>query len=164
MIQLMQWAAQWGVSIEAVRDLERRFGCAPELHTLPDLENGASEAAISADAVRQAREFHGAYLWRNNSGAYSADKPPSPGTRWGLGNDSAKINAVMKTPDYVGIWPFHIGPEHVGQTVGQFAAIEMKAGGWHFTGTEREIAQRNYLELVTRLGGRAFFHAGGPLL
>lgn len=164
MIELMQWAAQWGVSIDAVRDLERRFGVAPEIHQLPDLQPGRSEAAVSADAVRQARELHGAYLWRNNSGAYSEDKPPSPGTRWGLGNDSAKINKVMKTPDFVGIWPFHIGPEHVGQTVGQFAAIEMKAGNWTFRNTEREIAQRNYLELVVRLNGKAFFHNGGPLL
>lgn len=164
MIQLMQWAAEWRVPMEAIQDLQRRIGLLPELHQLPDAVPGRSEAAVSADAVRQARELHGAFLWRNNSGAYSPDKPPSPGTRWGLGNESAKVNAVMKTPDFVGIWPFHIGPEHVGQTVGQFAAIEMKAEGWHFTGTEREIAQRNYLELVTRLNGLAFFHCGGPLL
>lgn len=164
MIQLMQWAAQWHVPLEAVQDLQRRIGLIAGELPLPEELAGASEAAVSADAVRQARELHGAYLWRNNSGAYSHDKPPSPGTRWGLGNESAKINEVMKTPDYVGIWPFHVGPEHVGQTIGQFCAIEMKKGDWSFSGTPRERAQLNYLELVLRLNGRAHFHNGGPLL
>lgn len=164
MIELMQWAAQWGVSLDAVRDLERRFGVAPELHQLPDLQPGRSEAAVSADAVRQARELHGAYSWRNTSGAYSADEPPSPGTRWGLGNISAAVNEVMKTSDYIGIWPFHVRPEHVGMTIGQFDAREDKAEGWVYTGTPRERAQLNFGELVIRLGGRFKFHAGGPLL
>lgn len=164
MIQLMQWAAQWHVPLEAIQDLQRRIGLVASALPLPEAIAGASEAAVSADAVRQARELHGAFLWRNNSGAYSADKPPSPGTRWGLGNDSAKINEVMKTPDYVGIWPFHVGSEHVGRTIGQFCAIEMKAAGWSFSGTPREKAQLNYLELVLRQGGRAQFHAGGSLV
>lgn len=162
MIELMQWAAQWGVSIDAVRDLERRFGVAPELHQIPDRQPGRSEAAVSADAVRQARELHGAYCWRNNSGAYTDDKGNH--VRYGLGNISKQVNDVMKTSDYIGIWPFHIGPEHVGQTVGQFYAREDKPEGWVFTGQGRERGQMTFGELVIRLGGRFHFHAGGPLV
>lgn len=159
----MQWAAQWQVPLAAIRDLERRLGIAPELHQLPNPLTGTSEAAVSAEAVRQARDFYGAYLWRNNSGAYDASNPPSPGTRWGLGNDSKQVNEVMKTPDFVGIWPLPITPDLVGTTVGQFVGIEMKEHGWRFTGRGRERAQMNFGELVLKLGGRFCFHSGGPL-
>lgn len=164
MIQLMQWAAEWRVPMEAIQDLQRRIGLLPELHQLPEAVPGRSEAAVSADAVRQARELHGAYCWRNNSGAFDPNKPPSPGTRWGLGNISAPVNKVMKTSDYIGIWPFHVEPHHVGMTIGQFYAREDKEEGWVYTGTPRELAQLNFGELVIRLGGRFHFHAGGPLL
>lgn len=164
MIQLMQWAAQWQVPLAAIQDLQRRLGIAPEMHQLPSAGAGTSEAAVSADAVRQAREFHGAYCWRNNSGAYDPSHPPSPGTRWGLGNISKEVNDVMKTSDYIGIWPFHVLQDHVGMTIGQFWAREDKPVGWRYTGTPRERAQLNYGELVIRLGGKFQFHAGGPLV
>ncbi len=162
MIQLMQWAAEWRVPMEAIQDLQRRIGLLPELHQLPDAVPGRSEAAVSADAVRQARELHGAYLFRNNSGAYTDERGNH--VRYGLGNISKQVNDVMKTPDYIGIWPFHIEPQHVGMTIGQFCAIEMKAEGWRFTGTGRERGQMNFGELVMRQKGRFQFHAGGPLL
>jgi len=162
MIQLMQWAAQWQVPLAAIQDLQRRLGIAPEMHHVPNLLSGTSEAAVSAEAVRQAREFHGAYLWRNNSGGFTDEHGNH--VRYGLGNISKQVNDVMKTPDYVGIWPLHVGPEHVGTTVGQFVGIEMKEAGWRYTGRGREQAQMNFGELVLRLGGRFQFHAGGPLV
>lgn len=164
MIQLMQWASEWRVPMEAIQDLQRRIGLLPELHQLPDAVPGRSEAAVSADAVRQARELHGAYCWRNNSGAYDAKNPPSPGTRWGLGNISKPVNDVMKTPDYIGIWPYHVSQADVGRTIGQFYGREDKEEGWVYTGTPRERAQLNFGELVVKLGGKWHFHAGGPLL
>lgn len=162
MIQLTQWAAQWGVSMAAVQDLQRRIGVLPAAEELPDLLPGTSEAAVSADAVRQARELHGAYCWRNNSGGFTDEKGNH--IRYGLGNISKQVNEVMKTPDYIGIWPFHVGQEHVGMTIGQFYAREDKAAGWVFTGAGRERAQMNFGELVIKLGGKFHFHAGGPLV
>lgn len=162
MIQLMQWAAQWGVPMEAIRDLQQRIGTAPEMHQLPDRQPGRSEAAVSADAVRQARELHGAYCWRNNSGGFTDDNGNH--IRYGLGNISKQVNDVMKTPDYVGIWPYHVTQADVGRTIGQFYAREDKAEGWVFTGAGRERAQMNFGELVIRLGGKFHFHAGGPLV
>lgn len=158
---LMQWATQWQVPLAAIRDLERRLGIAPELHQLPDPSTGTSEAAVSAEAVRQARDFYGAYLWRNNSGGFTDEHGNH--VRYGLGNISKQVNDVMKTPDYVGIWPLLVTQQHVGATVGQFVGIEMKEHGWRFTGRGRERAQMNFGELVLKLGGRFQFHSGGVL-
>lgn len=162
MIQLMQWAAQWHVPLEAILDLQRRIGLIAGELPLPDALAGASEAAVSADAVRQARELHGAFCWRNNSGGFTDEHGNH--VRYGLGNISKQVNDVMKTPDYVGIWPYHVTQADVGRTIGQFYGREDKKQGWVFTGAGRERAQMNFGELVIKLGGRFHFHAGGPLL
>jgi hypothetical protein len=56
--------------------------------------------------------------------------------------------------------PVKITQDMVGLTIGQFLAIETKKPGWKFMRTDREIAQRRFLELVTSKGGRAFFTNG----
>lgn len=163
MIELTQWAAQWQVPYAAVQDLKRRMGLIPEAEQLPELLQGTSEAAVSADAVHQARMNHGAYLWRNNSGGFTDEHGNH--IRYGLGNISAQVNKVMKSPDYVGIKPLLIQQHHVGQVLGQFWGVEMKAAGWKYSsGDARAKAQLNYGELVMRLGGKWQFHAGGVLL
>jgi len=70
----------------------------------------------------------GGVLWRNNSGAMKT----SDGRflRWGLGNDSVKVNARRKSSDLIGVTPMLILPHHVGRTVGVFTAIENKSSGW----------------------------------
>ena len=65
--------------------------------------------------------------------------------RYGLGNDSAQVNAVLKSSDLIGITP-------VGG-VGIFTSYEIKKPGWRYTGTPREVAQLRWLELVVSLGG-----------
>ena len=109
-----------------------------------------NESTIQAE-VRAEFSARGGIIWRNNSGVLpSADGRP---VRFGLGNDSSKINKVMKSADLVGIVPVVILPEHVGLTFGVFAAIECKAQGWKYTGKGREVAQMNFLTKVTSLGG-----------
>jgi hypothetical protein len=162
MFDLTQWAAQWHIPAAALQDLQRRIGLIPEAEQLPDLLRGTSEAAVSADAVHQARQNHGAYVWRNNSGGFTDEHGNH--VRYGLGNISAQVNAVMKTPDYVGIRPLLIQQHHVGQVLGQFWGIEMKAAGWKYSAADaRARAQWNYGQLVLRLGGRWQFHSGGVL-
>ena len=109
-----------------------------------------NESTIQAE-VRAVFSTNGGIIWRNNSGVLpSADGRP---VRFGLGNDSSRINKVMKSADLIGIVPMVILPEHVGMTVGVFAAIEAKAEGWVYSGKGRETAQANFLKKVTSLGG-----------
>lgn len=97
------------------------------------------QAALRAEAARL-----GVYLWRNNSGVLP-DVRGVP-VRFGLGNDSQRINAVLKSSDLIGIGHG-----------GRFVAIECKAPGWRGPRTERERAQRNFIDLVRRQGGIGAF-------
>ncbi len=106
----------------------------------------------------------GARLWRNNSGAtfICEHSPHCPNAanrpvRFGLGNESAKVNKTMKSSDLIGITPVVVTPGMVGQTVGVFTAVEVKRPGWAFHGTPREIAQQNWINLINSLGGLAKF-------
>lgn len=105
--------------------------------------------------VRMAAFKKGAWLLRNNSGA-TFDKTGRL-IRYGLGNDSKRVNEVCKSSDLVGIKTITITPDMVGKTVGVFMAREVKAPGWKFTGTPREIAQRAFLDKINMMGGDAAF-------
>ena len=95
--------------------------------------------------------------YRNNSGAYDERYPPSPGTRWGIGNDSTKINKVRKSSDLICVLPVKITPAMVGHTIGVFLAVEVKREGWNYTGTPEERAQQNFLDIINSTGGIGFF-------
>lgn len=97
------------------------------------------QSAVRAEAARR-----GVYLWRNNSGVL----PDARGVpvRFGLGNDSKRLNTVLKSSDLIGIAPGGI-----------FVAIECKAPGWIGVRTERERAQEAFINLVRQCGGRAGF-------
>jgi hypothetical protein len=113
-----------------------------------------SEAAVQARARLRASK-QGNRLWRNNVGAGHVEGGAF--LRWGLANDSAQINAVVKSADLIGIRKVLITPEHVGQVIGQFWSVECKAVGWRYTGDAHELAQVNWATLVTSLGGHAEF-------
>lgn len=114
----------------------------------------SSEQAVQ-QLIRLAASDNGVHLWRNNSGMlYNQDGVP---VRYGLGNDSAKINKRLKSSDLIGITPIVVTPEMVGATVGIFTAIEVKRSSWKWRATQEEIAQNNYIELVIRNGGIGAF-------
>lgn len=94
-------------------------------------------------------------LWRNNSGAFQ-DRNGN-WVRYGLCNDSKRVNKHMKSPDLVGIKPTLILPHHVGTIVGIFYAREVKEFPWAFTGTDEELAQARFLQLILNNGGNAGF-------
>lgn len=83
--------------------------------------------------------------------------------RYGLANDSVQLNKRVKSADLILCIPRKITPVMVGQTIGQFGAIETKHQGWTYSGSEHEAAQLNYLQLVAQAGGYASF-ATGPLV
>ena len=154
-MNLLQWSIKWGVSIEAVEDLRREFGLIntdPKPSALAMESEGAVQTRIRLEASTK-----GLRIWRNNVGAYDENNPPTAGSRWGLCNDSKEMNRLIKSSDLIGIRPLLITQNHVGGIVGQFVAREAKAANWSYSGTKREEAQLNFLNLVAGLGGDAAF-------
>jgi hypothetical protein len=96
-------------------------------------------------------------LMRNNSGAFK--DATGRFVFFGLGNISAKRNKIIKSVDRIGIAKVLITPEMVGRTVGVFVALEIKEEAWNENKKldEHEIAQNNFLQLITSYGGIAGF-------
>lgn len=151
-----QWAIRHGVSLQALHELQGIFGMTGG-YGLPPNVKGTSEAAVQA-AVRLEAARKNVRLFRNNVGAL-IDSRGVP-VRYGLANDSAQVNAVMKSSDLVGWRPLVIGPEHVGLCVAQTVLRECKKVGWYYTGDEREKAQLNWLMLGAKDGADAAFCTG----
>lgn len=116
-----------------------------------------SEAAIQVRVRLEATRL-GCRLFRNNVGA--ATLANGSFIRWGLANETQAMNKQIKSSDLIGIRPLVILPEHVGKTIGQFLAREIKPPGWVYTGRGREEAQQRFLMLVESLGGDACFATG----
>ena len=75
----------------------------------------------------------GIRLWRNNVGALFDSNGRC--LRYGLANDSASLNAVIKSSDLIGI-------------------------NWIYKNTDREKAQKAFIDLINSLGGDAMFCTG----
>lgn len=116
----------------------------------------------SEDAIQQQARLDAARsgdrLWRNNVGALKDDRGVP--VRFGLMNDSQRVNETLKSGDLIGIKRVTITPQMVGQVIGQFYMRECKEAGWKYSGTDRELAQLNAINLVNHLGGNAAFLAG----
>ena len=136
-------------------------------------EIGDKSESYVQQQVRMTFARSGGTLWRNNVGAtptkethkcpackfkFEVKKPP---VRYGLCNDSSKLNKRFGSSDLIGIKPVTITPQHVGQTIGQFVSVEVKEPGWVFKGTEHEEKQQRWLHLVASKGGLAYFSTGG---
>lgn len=115
----------------------------------------SSEAVVQQQA-RLIMARLGAQCWRNNSGACTDDTGRL--IRYGLGNDSAQVNAVIKSSDLIGIVPVQIQPHMVGYYLGVFTALEVKKPGWHLTpGDKRGQAQARFHQIVRDACGFAGF-------
>lgn len=115
----------------------------------------SSEDVVS-QAVRLDAAYGGVTLWRNNTGVFT-DKTGRP-VRYGLANDSAKLNAEFKSSDLIGFTPLVIQPWHVGQTLAVFTAVETKHSDWHLIPSDkRGHAQQRFIDLVRAGGGYAGF-------
>lgn len=120
----------------------------------------SSEASVQQD-IRLHLASVGAPVLRNNVGACTDDTGRV--IRYGLGNDSARINKKFKSSDLIGIRPVIITEDMVGKMIGQFLAVEAKRPGWIFPNeTNKEEfarcdAQRNFLDWVNQHGGYGVF-------
>lgn len=154
-MNLEQWGIKWGVPAAALQDLRQSWGVLGRDE--PPEAAGKSEAWAQS-MVRLEASQKGMRLWRNNVGALQ-DERGVP-VRYGLANHSKQINEVLKSGDLIGIRPVLVTPVWLGCTLGQFVSREIKEPGWRYTGTEREVAQLKWLQLVNSLGGDAAFATG----
>jgi hypothetical protein len=111
-----------------------------------------TETDVSA-TIRIEGAKRGMMLMRNNSGAFKDTS--GRWIRFGLGNDSRRVNDLMKSSDLVGVmsgayWGFP-------GIAGIMSCIESKKPGWRYVGTEHERAQLNFINIVQRHGGFACF-------
>lgn len=148
---LNEWAKKWGIPQEAIDDLRRKTGAVG--NPAPVLE-GMDEGSVQS-RIRLAASRKGWHLWRNNVGACTDDQGNF--IRYGLANDSKRVNDAIKSSDLIGIRRLLITRDMVGSHVGQFVALEVKRQSWKFKGTDREIAQHKFITLIEAMGGHARF-------
>lgn len=146
-----EWVARWPQAAAELREIVMPSYVA-------DVSFGSQESNVQA-VVRLEASKRGARLWRNNIGAGTI-KETGSFVRWGLANESAAVNAKLKSADLIGIKPVVITHAHVGTTIGQFLSREVKRPGWKYTGTAREEAQLHWAELICSLGGDAAIVTG----
>ena len=148
------WGARWNIPAEALEDFKSLFGVASE-----NSHRGEGEAeSMVSSVIRLEATKSGLRMWRNNVGACT----DSYGNfiRYGLANDSTKLNKVVKSSDLIGIKPIKISASDVGRTIGQFTAREVKKSDWKLGKSAREAAQLNFLNIVNELGGDGQFVTG----
>ncbi len=100
-------------------------------------------------------------LWRLNTGVLrnEAGRP----VRFGLANDNAEMNKLIKPGDLIGWRPRLVTPDMVGDVIAQFVSIEAKADGWRFprptnrTAYAHCSAQLRWARMVQAEGGEAGF-------
>lgn len=153
---LADWVRRWNIPYAAVAELAALHNLQPagEAFAGEHRQEAFVQSQVRLDAARTGL----GHLFRNNVGAGKVNGEGF--MRWGLANDSEKVNKVVKSGDLIGWYRLQIEPHHVGTTVAQFWSLECKRPGWTWTGTEREVAQQNWATLVTANGGRASFTTG----
>lgn len=108
------------------------------------------ESAVTSH-VRLAAAQLGVTLWRNNCGGFYDDTGRF--VRYGLGSE-----AKLASSDFIGIRPVLITPEMVGNVIGVFTAVEMKAENWRFNKNDNHLLQqKHFIDIVNSNGGMAGF-------
>ena len=146
---------------DAARDLQEVMDALP----WPALEGAPLKSeAWAQQQTRLEVARHGARSWRNNVGATPAKCPvcnePQQPMRYGLANDSAKLNKQLKSSDLILAIPRVISPSMIGSTIAQFGSVECKRPGWRYSGRDPEPQQAAWLALVASIGGYATFSTG----
>ena len=152
-MKLEAWARRWGIPDLAIEDLRKLFGMATLDVIQPDKIQKSEAAVLSLVRIEASKK--GLKVFRNNVGATYT--PKGDFIRYGLANESGKMNSFIKSADLIGIRPVKIRDHMVGMTIGQFVSREIKGSDWKFTGNERETAQLRWIELITGMGGDACF-------
>ena len=152
-MDLTLWKKKWDINHDAFLEL---LDILTPVNVLPRsfLKDINSEKDV-LDVARLTASKQGEILFRNNVGAFYNDRKQF--IRYGLANDSERINKVIKSGDLIGIRPVLITQDHVGATIGQFCSKEIKKPNWKYSDSEREKAQKKWMNLIISLGGHAEF-------
>lgn len=154
MITLTPWAVRHGIPAQALYELEGILtGQIPQVEHIPGKNEATVQSLVRLEASRK-----GCRLWRNNVGVLQ-DANGRP-VRYGLANDSKQVNEVLKSADLIGWRRVLIEPHHVGSVIAQFVSRECKESSWRYSGSKREVAQLNWINLVTADGGDGKFCTG----
>ncbi|CAH9015195.1 putative holliday junction resolvase [Vibrio phage 142E35-1] len=117
------------------------------------------EAKATVNVRARASDW-GMKMFRNNSGMLTNPDTGVP-VRFGLGNESAKLNKELKSGDLVGFSEITVTPEMVGKKIAVFTNIEVKSLGFIikdvYNPKSREYAQNEFNKLVTNANGIAGF-------
>lgn len=154
-MNLTQWAIRNRVSEPALQELREMFGVDANVSVKAPSQIVTTESGVQS-LIRLEAPRKGVTLWRNNSGAFMN---PETGqlVRYGLANDSKKLNEELKSGDLIGWRSILITPDHIGHTIAQFVSRECKKPGWKYSGSGREVAQLRWVSVVTAAGGDAMF-------
>lgn len=156
---LAQWAARYGLPPSALAELRGILSSVPKLDAVTACAVAGKNESFVQSHVRTEGKVRGYHLFRNNVGVLKDEKGRP--VRYGLANDSASLNKIIKSSDLIGWQSIDITPAHVGQRFARFVSLECKAADWRFAGTDREKAQQRWIELVLAAGGVACFTTGG---
>lgn len=148
---ITQWAIRHGVSAQALHELDNLFGIKTQLINVSSYD---SEAAVQSE-VRLEAAAKGVHLFRNNVGVLQ-DKDGRP-VRYGLANDSSRLNKIIKSGDLIGWRRVRVEQSHVGSVIAQFVSRECKRADWKYSGNDHEIAQLAWIKLINANGGDAQF-------
>ena len=94
-------------------------------------------------------------LWRNNSGALTDSSGRT--VRYGLCNESKKLNDKFKSSDLIGFTEVLITPSMVGKKIAVFTAVEVKREDWTGKLDFRGTAQAAFINYILSKGGFAGF-------
>lgn len=145
---LREWAMRHGIPDAAMVELRSMFTPGAKSN-----DEGSESRIQSLTRLAAAERRDGCILLRNNSGATTDETGRV--VRYGLGNDSAQVNAKYKSPDLVGVTPIVIN----GRTLGIATFMEVKKPGWTKPTNDREHAQMAFLVDMAARGAIAGFVA-----
>jgi len=154
------WGARHGVPMVAILELEQLLGEGARLALVEQGEDAPGSESRQQSLIRLEAASKDVMLFRNNVGAFQTDT--GQWVRYGLANESAKQNKLIKSADLIGWRSFIIRPQHVGLKCAQFVSREVKKLSWNYDPNDPHTrAQTVWRDLVNSYGGDAAF-ANGP--
>jgi len=153
--ELTEWAERFNIGPDALFSLYQILTIPLGSTAVGEYEKNSETYVQNVLRVLASSREH-AYLWRNNVGA--TQTPDGRMIRYGLCNESKKLNQRFKSSDLIGGTPVTVTADMVGKRVMIFTAVEVKKADWKpGSDTQRERGQLRFINAVRAAGGFGFF-------